>query len=107
MRTDSQRILEKAGATVRLSLWERSAWTGLPHPADCCFPTGVLPEEHAATQTLAETCRDLFREEPMIDKGGVFDQWGGDHGTPQDPHDRSWPGARRPGPRPGRKTVEE
>lgn len=57
-----------SGATVSLYRYERPSWTGLVYPTECYFPTWVLPEEHVATRTLAGAYRNLFREEPVIDK---------------------------------------
>ncbi len=60
--------VKEAGAVVSLYKYERPSWTGLVYPTDCYFPTWVIPEEHPATQTLATAYKELFGEDPVIDK---------------------------------------
>lgn len=60
--------VEAAGAKVEMYTYERPSYTGLVYPTECYFPTWVLPEEHPACQTLVESYKNLFKEEPLVDK---------------------------------------
>ena len=57
-----------AGAEVEMYTYERPSYTGLVYPTECYFPTWVLPEDHAACQTLVKSYKDLFKSEPKVDK---------------------------------------
>ena len=60
--------VKAANATVEMYTYERAAYTGLVYPTDCYFPTWVLPEDHAACQTLVTAYKDLFKTDPKVDK---------------------------------------
>ncbi len=60
--------VKAANAEVEMYSYERPAYTGLVYPTECFFPTWVLPEEHAACQTLVSSYRGLFNTEPKVDK---------------------------------------
>jgi putative selenium metabolism hydrolase len=57
-----------AGAEVEMYTYERPSYTGLVYPTECYFPTWVLPEDHAACQTMVKSYKDLFNCEPKVDK---------------------------------------
>lgn len=60
--------VKAADAKVEMYTYERPAYTGLVYPTECYFPTWVIPEEHPACQTLVDSYRGLFNEEPLVDK---------------------------------------
>jgi putative selenium metabolism hydrolase len=60
--------VREAGAEVELYKYEKPSYTGLVSPPDCSFPAWALPEEHPACQAMVESCRGLFRQEPLVDK---------------------------------------
>lgn len=60
--------VKAANADVEMYTYERPAYTGLVYPTECYFPTWVLPEDHAACQTLVKSYKDLFSSEPKVDK---------------------------------------
>ncbi|MBZ4687712.1 MAG: selenium metabolism hydrolase [Clostridiales bacterium] len=60
--------VKEAGAEVSLYTYEKPAYTGLVYPTECYFPSWVLPEDHPACQTLVESYKGLFDEEPLVDK---------------------------------------
>lgn len=60
--------VKEAGAEVELYKYDRPSWTGLVYPTESYFPSWVLPEEHAACQTLVDGYKELFKEEPLVDK---------------------------------------
>lgn len=60
--------VKKAGAKVEMYTYERPAYTGLVYPTDCYFPSWVVPEDHVACQSVAETYEKLFDKAPRIDK---------------------------------------
>jgi putative selenium metabolism hydrolase len=60
--------VKAAKAEVEMYTYERPSYTGLVYPTECYFPTWVLPEDHAACQTMVKSYRDLFKSEPKVDK---------------------------------------
>ncbi len=60
--------VKKAGAKVEMYTYERPSYTGLVYPTDCYFPSWVVEEDHVACQSVADTYKNLFKEEPRIDK---------------------------------------
>ncbi|MBC2711906.1 MAG: YgeY family selenium metabolism-linked hydrolase [Desulfosarcina sp.] len=60
--------VKRAGAEVSMYNYDRPAYTGLVYPTECYFPAWVLPEDHAACQTLVEAYTSLFEEKPIVDK---------------------------------------
>jgi putative selenium metabolism hydrolase len=56
------------GAEVSMYDYRRPAYTGLVYPTQCYFPAWTLDETHAACRTLVDAYRDLFDEEPVVDK---------------------------------------
>ena len=55
-------------ATVAVLTYERAAFTGLVYPTKKYFPTWVIPEEAAPTQSLVSAYKGLFNKEPVVDK---------------------------------------
>lgn len=60
--------VKAANAEVTMYTYEKPSYTGLVYPTECYFPTWVIPEDHPVTQTLVDTYRNLFNEEPKVDK---------------------------------------
>lgn len=60
--------VKAANADVEMYTYERPSYTGLVYPTECYFPTWVLPESHAACQSLVNSYKDLFKSEPLVDK---------------------------------------
>jgi putative selenium metabolism hydrolase len=48
--------------------YDRPSYTDLVYPTQAYFPAWVLEEAHPACQTLVESYRGLFNEEPVVDK---------------------------------------
>lgn len=59
--------VKKYNAKVSMYKYDRKSWTDLSYPTDCYFPTWVIPEDHAATQALANAHKEMFGE-PVVDK---------------------------------------
>jgi putative selenium metabolism hydrolase len=57
-----------ANAQVSMYPYDRPSYTGLIYPTDCYFPAWVIPEDHTATQAAVATYKNLFDEEPRVDK---------------------------------------
>lgn len=55
-------------ATVEMYDYIEPSYTGLRYPKKCCFPAWLLEEDHQVCQTLADSYRSLFQQEPVIDK---------------------------------------
>ncbi|HEY8364394.1 MAG TPA: YgeY family selenium metabolism-linked hydrolase, partial [Haloplasmataceae bacterium] len=60
--------VKAANAKVEMYTYERPSYTGLVYPTECYFPTWVIPEDHEACKTLVDCYRNLFNEEPKVDK---------------------------------------
>ncbi|NBI05993.1 YgeY family selenium metabolism-linked hydrolase [Senegalia massiliensis] len=60
--------VKAANAEVELYKYDRPSWTGLVYPTESYFPSWVLEEDHPACQTLVDGYRELFKEEPLVDK---------------------------------------
>ena len=58
----------KVNATVEMYDYDRPSYTGLVYPTKSYFPTWVLEESHIACQTLIDSYKQLFSEEPKVDK---------------------------------------
>ncbi|MBI4804579.1 MAG: YgeY family selenium metabolism-linked hydrolase [Desulfovibrio sp.] len=55
-------------ATVSMYTYERPSWTGLVYPTDCYFPTWVLPEDHEVCTRAVSAYKELFGQDPRVDK---------------------------------------
>ncbi len=60
--------VKQAGATVEMYEYKEASYTGLVYPTKAYFPSWLIDEDHVATQTLVETYKDLFKEEPLVDR---------------------------------------
>jgi putative selenium metabolism hydrolase len=60
--------VKKVNATVEMYDYDRPSYTGLVYPTKSYFPTWVLEESHIACQTLIDSYKQLFSEEPKVDK---------------------------------------
>ncbi|WP_130806283.1 YgeY family selenium metabolism-linked hydrolase [Senegalia massiliensis] len=60
--------VKAANAEVELYKYDRPSWTGLVYPTESYFPSWVLEEDHPACQTLVDGYKELFKEEPLVDK---------------------------------------
>ena len=50
-------------AEVSLYDYAKPSYTGLVYPTDAYFPSWVIPEDHAVTQSAVETYKSLFNEQ--------------------------------------------
>lgn len=60
--------VKSAKAEVEIYTYERPSYTGLVYPTESYFPTWILPEEHIVCETAVDAYKQLFREEPLVDK---------------------------------------
>ncbi len=57
-----------ADAQVSMYTYDKPSYTDLVYPTDCYFPAWVIPQDHPATQSAVATYKNLFDEEPRVDK---------------------------------------
>ena len=57
-----------ANAEVTMYEYSKPAYTGLVYPTECFFPTWVLPADHPVCKTAIETYKNLFNQDPVVDK---------------------------------------
>lgn len=60
--------VKQANAKVELYEYKRPSYTGLVYPTKSYFPTWVLEENHPACETLVDSYKSLFNQEPLVDK---------------------------------------
>jgi len=60
--------VKKVNGVVTMYNYDKPSYTGLVYPTEAYFPAWVLEENHPACQTLVESYRGLFSEEPVVDK---------------------------------------
>lgn len=60
--------VKSAKAEVEMYTYERPSYTGLVYPTESYFPTWILPEEHIVCETAVDAYKQLFREDPLVDK---------------------------------------
>jgi putative selenium metabolism hydrolase len=60
--------VKKAGAEVTMYDYARPSYTNLVYPTKSYFPTWVLDEKHIACQTTVSAYKQLFHEDPIVDK---------------------------------------
>jgi len=60
--------VNEADAEVEMYKYERPSYTGLKYPIDAYFPTWLIEEDHPVCQTTVEAYKELFKEEPLVDK---------------------------------------
>jgi putative selenium metabolism hydrolase len=60
--------VNEADAEVEMYKYERPSYTGLKYPIDAYFPTWLIEADHPVCQTTVEAYKELFKEEPLVDK---------------------------------------
>lgn len=60
--------VKKANAKVEMYDYARPSYTGLTYPTKAYFPTWVLEPGHPALEALIQSYKDLFHQEPKVDK---------------------------------------
>ena len=60
--------VKKYEGVVSMYDYDKPSYTDLVYPTEAYFPAWVLEENHSACQTLVESYRGLFNEEPVVDK---------------------------------------
>jgi len=60
--------VKSSGADVEVYDYAEPSYTGLVYPTQSYFPTWVLKEDRSACQTLIRAYKELFQENPLIDK---------------------------------------
>ncbi len=60
--------VRKVNAEVEMYEYKEPSYTGLVYPTKAYFPSWVLDEDHIATQSLVESYKGLFKNEPLVDK---------------------------------------
>lgn len=60
--------VKEAKAEVTMYEYSSPSYTGLVYPTECYFPTWVVEEDHPACKTLVEAYKNLFKENPIVDK---------------------------------------
>jgi len=61
-------IVEGMDAKVELLNYEETAYTGLKYGMQKYYPTWKIEEDHPVIQTGVKTFKELFNQEPVIDK---------------------------------------
>ncbi|HKL12296.1 MAG TPA: YgeY family selenium metabolism-linked hydrolase [Halanaerobiales bacterium] len=60
--------VKEAKADVEMYEYERPSYTGLSYPIESYFPTWVIEEDHPVCDTLVDSYKKLFDDEPLVDK---------------------------------------
>ncbi len=60
--------VKAANAKVEMYEYKRPSYKGLVYPTKSYFPTWVIPEDHIICKSTVESYRELFNEEPIVDK---------------------------------------
>lgn len=60
--------VKQADAVVSMYDYNEPSYTGLVYPTKAYFPTWVLPEDHAVCRNMVKVYREMFQEDPMVDK---------------------------------------
>jgi len=55
-------------ASVEMYDYERPSYTGFRYPTEAYFPTWLIEEDHVTTLSLVDAYKELFKEEPIVDK---------------------------------------
>jgi putative selenium metabolism hydrolase len=61
-------IVEGMNAKVELLNYEETAYTGLKYGMEKYYPTWKIEEDHSVIQTGVKTFKELFNQEPVVDK---------------------------------------
>lgn len=62
--------VKESGAEVSMYSYDKPSYTGLVYPTECYFPAWVLEEEHPACQATIKAYKNLFGQDPFVDKWG-------------------------------------
>src|SRR6056297_257274 len=60
--------VKEAEAEVEMYEYERPSYTGHSYPIESYFPTWVIEEDHPVCDTLVDSYKKLFDDEPLVDK---------------------------------------
>ncbi len=65
-----QEVIQMTGEEAEIVelLYERPSYTGIVYPVEKYFPTWVMEEDSEIVQKTANTYREVFGEEPFVDK---------------------------------------
>jgi len=63
-----ENIVEGMNAKVELLQYEETAYTGLKYGMEKYYPTWKIEEDHPIIQTGVKTFKELFNQEPVVDK---------------------------------------
>ena len=61
-------IVDGMNAKVELLQYEETAYTGLKYGMEKYYPTWKIEEDHPVIQTGVKTFKELFNQEPVVDK---------------------------------------
>jgi putative selenium metabolism hydrolase len=61
-------IVEGMNAKVELLQYEETAYTGLKYGMEKYYPTWKIEEDHSVIQTGVKSFKELFNQEPVVDK---------------------------------------
>ena len=62
--------VKETGAEVTMYNYDKPSYTGLVYPTECYFPAWVLEEGHPACQATVDAYKNLFGQDPFVDKWG-------------------------------------
>ena len=60
--------VKEAKADVEMYKYDRPSYTGFTYPIESYFPTWVIEEDHPVCDTLVDSYKSLFKEDPLVDK---------------------------------------
>ncbi|OQY01500.1 MAG: selenium metabolism hydrolase [Desulfobacteraceae bacterium 4572_130] len=60
--------VKKSNAVVSMYNYNKPSYTGLVYPTKSYFPTWVLKENHDVCKSLVSAYKELFHEDPVVDK---------------------------------------
>ncbi|MDZ7673199.1 MAG: YgeY family selenium metabolism-linked hydrolase [Halanaerobiales bacterium] len=60
--------VKDADADVEMYKYDRPSYTGFTYPIEAYFPTWVIEEDHPVCDTLVDSYKSLFKEDPLVDK---------------------------------------
>lgn len=60
--------VKAANAEVTMYQYDRPSYTNLIYPTECYFPTWLIEEEHPVCQTVVDSYKSIFKEDPQVDK---------------------------------------
>lgn len=60
--------VKEAKADVEMYKYDRPSYTGFTYPIESYFPTWVIEEDHPVCDTLVDSYKSLFNEDPLVDK---------------------------------------